>query len=73
MTSMQLRSNNPNIVDLSDLNRPTKIGEQLSELYDKEWTDAFEDLMKENSEREAIKTLHDIIMVMCVVFQMTFV
>ena len=67
MTSMQLRSNNPNIVDLSDLNRPTKIGEQLSELYDKEWTDAFEDLMKEKSEREAIKILHNVIMVMCVV------
>lgn len=26
------------------MNRPQKLGEKLSELYDNEWTDAFEDL-----------------------------
>lgn len=35
---------NAHIQDLSDMNRPQKLGEKLSELYDNEWTDAFEDL-----------------------------
>ncbi|KAH3785861.1 hypothetical protein DPMN_163956 [Dreissena polymorpha] len=38
----QLTDNNPNITDLSDKNRPTKLGERFSELYDNEWTDAFD-------------------------------
>jgi len=33
---------NPNIVDLSDKNRPTKLAEVFGEIYDNEWTDAFE-------------------------------
>lgn len=30
------------IADLSDDNRPTKLGEKHGELYDNEWTDAFQ-------------------------------
>ncbi|XP_060601848.1 uncharacterized protein LOC132755070 [Ruditapes philippinarum] len=37
-------SKNPAIFDLSDPNRPTKLAEYYSELYDNEWTDAFEAL-----------------------------
>ncbi|XP_053390702.1 uncharacterized protein LOC128553544 isoform X2 [Mercenaria mercenaria] len=33
---------NPSIADLSDEKRPTKLAEEFSELYDNEWTDAFE-------------------------------
>lgn len=40
----KLKSNNPNIADLNDPNRPTKLAEMFSELYDNEWTDAFEAL-----------------------------
>ena len=42
--SHRLRANNPAIADLSDPDRASKIGEQLSELYDNEWTDAFEQI-----------------------------
>ena len=38
----KLRENNPNIADLSDQNRPTKLAEMFSELYDNVWTDAYE-------------------------------
>jgi len=45
-------------VDLSDSNRPSKLGEQLSDLYDNEWTDAFECLEAGGyTEEEAIETL----------------
>ncbi|XP_062620776.1 uncharacterized protein LOC134282396 [Saccostrea cucullata] len=40
----KLKENNPNITDLSDPNRPLKLAEQFSELYDKEWTNALEEL-----------------------------
>ena len=44
--SLKLGDNNPNIVDLSDLNRPTKLVEKFSAIYDDEWTAAFESLAK---------------------------
>ena len=44
MASRKLRDNNPNITDLSDQNRPTKLAEKMSELYDNQWTDAFDEL-----------------------------
>ncbi|XP_052226188.1 early endosome antigen 1-like isoform X3 [Dreissena polymorpha] len=54
----QLTDNNPNITDLSDKNRPTKLSERFSELYDNEWTDAFEVLGSiYNDERTTIITL----------------
>ena len=39
-----LAMGNANVTDLSDPNRPTKLAEQFSELYDNDWTDAFEEL-----------------------------
>lgn len=38
----QLTKGNPAITDLSDPNRPMKIGEKYGELYDNEWTDGME-------------------------------
>lgn len=62
---MRLCDNNPNIQDLSDTKRPTKIVEAFGELYDNEWTNALEDLLKtQRSEREAIDTLADILKVL---------
>ena len=40
----KLKFNNPGITDLSDDNRPNKLAEKFSELYDNEWTEAFEKL-----------------------------
>uniref|UniRef100_K1R1C4 Mitochondria-eating protein C-terminal domain-containing protein n=1 Tax=Magallana gigas TaxID=29159 RepID=K1R1C4_MAGGI len=45
--SSKLNDKNPNITDLSDSNRPTKIAEKYNELYDNEWTDALEELTEE--------------------------
>ncbi|KAL4230975.1 hypothetical protein ACF0H5_011348 [Mactra antiquata] len=38
----KITDNNPDIANLSDENRPTKIAEKYSELYDNDWTDAYE-------------------------------
>lgn len=62
---MRLCDNNPNIQDLSDTKRPTKIVEAFGELYDNEWTNALEDLLKTQLlEREAIDTLAGILKVL---------
>ena len=57
-------TNNPNIADLSDNNRPTKLAEKYSELYDNEWTNAYE-LYENNGlpEVKIIQTLHGILVV----------
>ncbi|KAH3842751.1 hypothetical protein DPMN_116255 [Dreissena polymorpha] len=56
--SNALTENNTQITDLSDSNRPSKLGEKHSELYDNEWTDAFEELVKKyETDESAIKTL----------------
>ncbi|XP_052792502.1 putative leucine-rich repeat-containing protein DDB_G0290503 isoform X2 [Mya arenaria] len=55
----KLTKDNPNITDLSDPNRPTKLGEIYSELYDNQWTDAFEGLTQAGyQETEAIEALN---------------
>lgn len=60
----KLTSGNPNIADLSDPNRPTKLGEIYSQLYDNEWTDALESLTQSGyEESEAIATLLDTLLV----------
>ncbi|XP_052277632.1 uncharacterized protein LOC127876414 isoform X2 [Dreissena polymorpha] len=56
LASASLTHNNPNIADLSDPNRPTKLAEAFSELYDNEWTDAFETL-KDDDEVKRVKSL----------------
>ncbi|XP_076070180.1 uncharacterized protein LOC143041920 isoform X4 [Mytilus galloprovincialis] len=40
----KLRDNNPAITDLNDPNRPMKLGDQFSELYENEWTDAYSEI-----------------------------
>ncbi|XP_053389423.1 coiled-coil domain-containing protein 158-like [Mercenaria mercenaria] len=63
----RLTDNNPNIADLSDRNRPTKLAERYAELYDNQWTDAFDILVtyfhREGNAVEALlKILQVIIM-----------
>lgn len=54
----RLVDDNPAIADLSDPNRPQKLGEFYSELYDNEWTDAFDALTNSGyDEKETIVTL----------------
>ncbi|XP_053399681.1 uncharacterized protein LOC123557348 isoform X2 [Mercenaria mercenaria] len=61
MAGRRLTDNNPNIADLSDLNRPTKLAEKYAELYDNDWTDAFSYLENlaayKGSERTVITAL----------------
>ena len=52
----KLTDNNPNIADLSDRNRPTKLAERYVELYDNQWTDAFE-IIYNNNDNETIGLL----------------
>ncbi|XP_053389996.1 uncharacterized protein MCAP_0864-like isoform X2 [Mercenaria mercenaria] len=60
-----IMSGNPNITDLSDDNRPSKLSEKFSELYENEWTNAYEEVEREcKTEEKSIgylyKTLGDI-------------
>ncbi|KAK3607026.1 hypothetical protein CHS0354_020456 [Potamilus streckersoni] len=56
--SIMLHDNNPNISDLSDPNRPTKLTERFSELYSNEYTDLYEELEKDRySERDIVYQL----------------
>lgn len=60
--SKQLLDGNPNIADLSDPNRPTRLCEKFNCVYDNEWTEAFEELQETGEKDEAIlKTLMEII------------
>lgn len=63
MAGAKLTDGNANIADLSDKNRPTKLAEQFSELYDNEWTDAFGNLTHsgKHSEEESCKVLVSIL------------
>ena len=56
--SGNLMDNNPDIVDLSDINRPTNLVEKFSSLYDNEWTDAFEGLQKIPGYESEYKVIH---------------
>ncbi|XP_061184460.1 uncharacterized protein LOC133192473 [Saccostrea echinata] len=55
----KLAYNNPGITDLSDKNRPQKLGEKFSELYDNEWTDAIDSLTETMEEKKAILMLRN--------------
>ncbi|XP_045211918.2 uncharacterized protein LOC123563270 [Mercenaria mercenaria] len=63
--SSRLKDGNPNVADLNDQNRPTKIGEQFSELYDNQWTDAYDAIQTyfelQKNESEIIGLLLDIL------------
>ncbi|CAC5406416.1 unnamed protein product [Mytilus coruscus] len=56
----RLRNNNPGITDLSDPNRPMKIAEKFTEMYDNDWTDSMEALedLGLNEEECVIMLLH---------------
>lgn len=59
----KLTNNNPNVADLSDKDRPTKLAERYAELYDNQWTDAYEIIECHfGSEEEVIQTLLGILM-----------
>ncbi|XP_053398901.1 uncharacterized protein LOC123556662 [Mercenaria mercenaria] len=61
----KLSDNNPDIADLSDNNRPTKLAEKYQELYDNQWTDAYEIAEKhfpDLTEKIRIKVLLQILM-----------
>lgn len=61
IASAKLTYNNPNIADLSDRNRPQKLGEMFGELYDNEWTDAVDRLTEIMEEKKAIILLRDVL------------
>ncbi|XP_053400807.1 uncharacterized protein LOC128557453 [Mercenaria mercenaria] len=52
LAGAKLTLDNPNIADLSDQKRPTKLAEEFAELYDNEWTDAFEDVKTTNEQEK---------------------
>lgn len=56
IASQQLTQGNPNITDLSDGNRPTKLGERFSQVYDDQWSEAFEALKEKGKQEENIVT-----------------
>lgn len=63
----RLTDNNPNIADLSDKNRPTKLAERYAELYDNQWTEAFEVLVKYfQTEERTIEILVEILQVILI-------
>lgn len=51
LQSRMLKYGNPEITDLSYENRPTKLGENFKQLYEDEWTDAFEFLTEKRKEQ----------------------
>lgn len=62
ITASQVIANNPTITDLSDPNRPEKLGEQMSLVYDDQWTDATEALADLKFDDNAVvKTLLDLL------------
>lgn len=64
MAADKLLFNNPAIADLNDQNRPTKLAEMYGELYDNEWTNAFEALTQNGySDIESIDTLRTTLLV----------
>lgn len=55
---------NPDIADLSDPNRPTKLAEKWNSLYTEEWLDAYEELKKQKNQTQIVeKQLLDILVV----------
>ena len=55
--ALKLADNNPNIADLSDMNRPTNLAEKFSTLYDDQWTDAFDAVSGYSGYNEEVKVI----------------
>lgn len=61
-TAAKVLDNNPNISDLSDPNRPQKLGERFMSLYENQWSEASDALEKlGKSEQEIVDTLLDLV------------
>ncbi|XP_053406479.1 uncharacterized protein LOC128559256 [Mercenaria mercenaria] len=56
----KLRDNNPDLADQCDANRPTELGKRFLEIYDNEWSDAFENKAKKD-EKEKVGILHEVV------------
>lgn len=58
----RLTDGNPAITNLGDPNRPMKLGEMFSEMYDNEWTDIMDKCVdffgKKNNEDKVLQTLY---------------
>ncbi|XP_053400030.1 uncharacterized protein LOC123557685 [Mercenaria mercenaria] len=52
LQSRLLKYGNPEITDLSDENRPTNLGQNFKQLYEDEWTDAFEFLTEKRPSKD---------------------
>ncbi|XP_061184359.1 uncharacterized protein LOC133192359 [Saccostrea echinata] len=64
IASDKLADGNPNFADLSDKNRPTKIGEKFGLVYDEEWSEAFEEIItRQHKDVEAYEILMKIVKV----------
>ena len=64
LSGAKLQESNSGITNLSDDNRPTKLAERFSELYDNEWTEAFEEQEEAcGGENEAIQYLYKLLLV----------
>jgi hypothetical protein len=62
--SKQLTEGNAAFADLSDKNRPTKIGEKFGQIYDNEWSEVFDELSESGfSEEDIISKLQQTIQV----------
>ncbi|XP_069129596.1 uncharacterized protein [Argopecten irradians] len=64
MAGTRLTDGNPAVLDISDPYRPTKLAEMFAQLYDDEWTNAYETLMNQFSldETEAIQQLLSVVL-----------
>ncbi|XP_071125964.1 uncharacterized protein [Mytilus edulis] len=62
----QLQDNNPQITNLNDPNRPQKLSEMLSDIYDNEWLEAFTGLQSQDEnldEQSAVDILFNLLKV----------
>ncbi|XP_069130995.1 myb-like protein X isoform X2 [Argopecten irradians] len=60
IASNRLKEGNPNIADLSDKNRPTKLGECFASLYDDEWSEALEEIGEKDTDDDDEEDLKSI-------------
>ena len=56
VASNKLKEGNADITDLSDKFRPTKLSEMFGEMYDNEWSYAFEALKTDDNDDDDVVT-----------------
>ncbi|XP_063413183.1 uncharacterized protein LOC134695727 [Mytilus trossulus] len=67
----QLQENNPQITNLNDPNRPQKLSEMLSDIYDNEWLDAFTGLQSQNENQDEQSTVDILFNLLKVIYEET--